>query len=279
LLEGLINVWNTRTGIKRGIDVLLRPVGGRVLTTGEEESLTNRYNTVVDQLYEAYVLHVFPGLRDRPGRRALLSRLIGTEVPEAIFLLKYLQDALDSGAGDVVEMGVAQGATSTLLASEILDDPPRRLWLYDSFRGLSAPTIEDELINDMDNLGSMEAYSGTMSFPEYQVRERVEATGYPSDRIHVVAGYIDPRSPTPDEVAFAYLDFDLYEPILTGLRLLHPSTRPGSILMIDDYRFFSSGPELAVQHFLAEQENAYQLLEPPAGTGAFCALRRTDEHA
>ena len=250
-----------------------------MLTASEEQSLTNRYNNVVDQLYETYVLHVFPGLRDRPGRRALLSKLIGTQVPEAIFLLQYLQDALDSGVGDVVEMGVAQGATSTLLANEILNDPTRRLWLYDSFRGLSTPTVEDELINDMDNLGSMEAYSGTMSFPEHQVRGRVDATGLPADRIRVVAGYVDPRSPAPDEVAFAYLDLDLYEPILTGLRLLHPSTRPGSILMVDDYRFFSSGPELAVQHFLAEREHAYELLEPPAGTGAFCALRRTDKQA
>jgi O-methyltransferase len=270
-------LWRTRRWIKHSIDVLLRPGRGRVLTATEEQSLTDRYNNVVDQLYDAYVLHVFPGLRDRSGRRTLLTKLIGTQVPEAIFLLQYLQDALDSGIGDVVEMGVAQGATSALLANEILNDPTRRLWLFDSFRGLSTPTIEDKLINDMNNLGSMEAYSGTMSFPEHQVRERVGATGLPAGRIKVVGGYLGPESPVPDEVAFAYLDFDLYEPILTGLRLLHPSTRPGSVLMVDDYRFFSSGPELAVMHFLAEQEAAYELLEPPTGTGAFCALRRTDE--
>jgi O-methyltransferase len=271
-----MNVVTTRSAIKRGLDALLRPLGSRVLTASEEEALASRYDGLVDQLYETYVQHVFPGLRDLPGRRALLSQLIGTQVREAIFLLQYLQEALDEGAGDVVEMGVAQGATSTLLANELLQDPARRLWLYDSFRGLSKPTGEDELIDDMYNLGSMEAYSGTMSFPERQVRERVNTTGLPADRLRIIAGYLTPRSPAPEEVAFAYLDFDLYEPILTGLRLLHPSTRPGSILMVDDYRFFSSGPELAVQHFLAEQGHTYELLEPPAGTGPFCALRRTD---
>jgi O-methyltransferase len=275
-LRGMTVLGKTRQGIKHGIDVLLRPVGGRVLTTSEEQALSHRYSVVMDQLYDTYVRHVFPDLREQPGRRVLLSRLIGTEGPEAIFLLRYLQDALDSGGGDVVEMGVAQGATSALLANELLDDPDRRLWLYDSFMGLSTPTVEDELINDMDNLGSMLAYSGSMSFPEGLVRERVEATGFQADRLQVVAGYLAPESAVPDQVAFAYLDFDLYEPILTGLRLLHPSTRPGSILMVDDYRFFSSGPELAVQHFLAGREGDYELLEPPAGTGAFCALRRTD---
>jgi O-methyltransferase len=273
----LVNVSKIRSGIRNGIDVLLRPSGSRVLTSGEEKSLSTRYNTIVEQLYDAYVCHVFPDLRERPGRRALLATLIGTEVPEAIFLLRYLQDALESGAGDVVEMGVAQGSTSALLANEILDDPARRLWLYDSFQGLSEPTTEDELIDDMDHRGSMRAYTGTMAFPEREVRARVKATGLPAERLRVEAGYLDSRSPVPGGVAFAYLDFDLYEPILTGLRLLHPSTRPGSILMIDDYRFFSSGPELAVRHFLTEQENAYELLEPPAGSGAFCALRRTGE--
>ena len=135
------------------------------------------------------------------------------------------------------------------------------------------------MIDDMYNLGSMEAYSGIMSFPEHQVRERVNATGLPADRLRIVPGYLEPRSLAPDEVAFACLDFDLYEPILTGLRLLHPSTRAGSILMVDDSRFFSSGPELAVQHFLAEQERAYELLEPPTGAGALYALRRMDNHA
>jgi len=269
-------VWNTRRGIRRGIDVLLRPTGGRVLTAGEERAFTERYATVVDQLYETYVRTVFPGLSDRPGRRPLLHQLIGTQIPEAMYLLQYLQDAMNSGAGDVVEMGVAQGATSALLAHEIVSDPARRLWLYDSFRGLSTPTAEDRLINDMDNLGSMEDYTGTMSFPEHHVRARVAATGLTPDRTRVIAGFVNGQSPAPDEVAFAYLDFDLYEPILTGLCLLHPATRPGSILMVDDYGFFSSGPELAVRRFLADREDFYELLEPPTGTGAFCALRRTN---
>ena len=174
-------------------------------------------------------------------------------------------------------MGVAQGATSALLANEIRDDQTRQLWLYDSFRGLSVPTAEDELINDMDHLGSMGAYSGTMSFPESQVRERVAATGLPADRLRVHAGFVDPMTRVPKAVAFAYLDFDLYRPILTGLRLLHPSTRPGSVLMVDDYRFFSSGVESAVKHFLAERGDGYELLEPPVGAGSFCVLRRVHE--
>src|SRR5438552_18758980 len=46
--------------------------------------------------------------------------------------------------GDVVECGVCNGGTAAILASVALRSAlPRRLWLFDSFQGLPAPTEQD----------------------------------------------------------------------------------------------------------------------------------------
>ena len=132
---------------------------------------------------------MFPELAPREGRLELLCQLVGTQVPEAMYLLQHLQDSL-AGPGDVCEMGVAYGNTSALLASEILETE-RTLWLYDSFeQGLSVPTAEDVLIDDIFELGSMESYAHTMSSTVEEVRARVDAVGLPLERVRIVPGYI-----------------------------------------------------------------------------------------
>ncbi|MEV7065061.1 TylF/MycF/NovP-related O-methyltransferase [Streptomyces collinus] len=264
---------NVRTVTRSTLDRFLGVAGARVITVGEEEASRKRYARAVQSLYDVYVERVFPDLREREGRLPLLTKLVGTEISEAMFLLHWLQSARDSGEGDVVEMGVAQGATSALLANEILHDG-RHLWLYDSFQGLSRPTAEDRLIDDIENRGSMDSYESAMSFPQQLVRQHLASVSFPTEHTHIVAGFIAPDvRELPDVVAFGYLDFDLYKPILTGLRLLGPKTRPGSVLMVDDYRYFSSGPEQAVRDFLAEDDR-FELIAGPESAGHFCALVR-----
>ena len=268
---------STSSIARRGVDGVLKSVGSRVVTREEEAATEKRYRSVVTQLHDAYASWFSPALTDRPGRIELLCSLMGTETTEALFLLHWLQQAMD-GSGDVCELGVAQGATSALLANEIRTSD-RTLWLYDSFRGLSAPHDKDELLDDIFELGAMDRYEGSMSFGKAAVLGRLRSVRFPEERIRVVEGFIRPDLEAellPATVAFAYLDFDLYEPILTGLNLLHSRCRPGSILMIDDYGYFSSGPHTAVTEFHAANPGRYELLEAPAGAGHFCALRRTE---
>ena len=246
-----------------------------MITQREEQRTRESYLAAVTTLHDVYVEHVFPELHAREGRLPLLADLIGTELGEAMFLLNWLQQAQDSGCGDVVEMGVAQGATSALLANEIKESP-RHLWLYDSFRGLSRPAAEDELIDDIEERGSMALYESAMSFPEALVRRRLASLNFPDDRTHVVAGFLTPHLQDvnlPKLVTFAYLDLDLFEPTLTGLRLLAPRTRCGSVLMVDDYGYFSSGPQQAVQTFL-DEDSRFELSVGPKSAGHFCALHR-----
>jgi hypothetical protein len=262
--------------VRRGLDTVLRPVGARILTRAEQVAVERRRRSLVEQVYTAYAPRFTPPLTDRPGRMELIHRLVGTETTEAMFLLHWLQQALE-GPGDVCEFGVAQGATSALIAHEIRDTD-RKLWLYDSFQGLSRPHPKDELIDDIFGLGSMDRYTATMAYPIDAVRGRLAGVGFPADRTRIVAGFLTadlPADQLPEVVAFAYLDFDLYEPIRVGLELLHPRCRPGSALMVDDYGFFSAGPQTAVAEFLAAHPGAYELEEAHPGVGHFCLLRRT----
>jgi hypothetical protein len=268
-----VSVTAIKRRIKRAVNGALRSAQVRLISTHEERAIARSQQELIKALYGVYRSEVFPRLRDRSRRLDLLGSLKGTEVAEAIYLVQHLQDALDSGPGDVVEMGVAQGATSALLANEILEDEVRRLWLYDSFEGLSAPTAEDVLIDDMEDRGSMRAYAGAMANPQEGVLNRLESVGFPKDRTQVVAGFIDSSMASPTTVAFGYLDFDLYQPIRTGLFLLHPKTRPGSVLVIDDFRYFSAGVERAVKEFLAAT-SAYEMLVAPEHVGHFCVLKR-----
>ncbi|HUS95465.1 MAG TPA: TylF/MycF/NovP-related O-methyltransferase [Hyphomicrobiaceae bacterium] len=229
----------------------------------------------IEALYREFV---FPDLPKREGREVLLNDLVGTTISEAIYVLHSLHQALRI-PGDICEFGVAQGATSRLLAAEILPLADRTLWLFDSFEGLPEPTVEDRLIDDIFNLGSMDRYKGTMASPESLVLEKLTGINFPLTRTKVKKGWIKETSTTgdlPKQIAFAYLDFDLYEPIRDGLDFIDPLMPAGGRIVVDDYGFFSEGAQLAVDQFVANAAGRYELTLPLPLAGHFCLLRKID---
>ena len=81
------------------------------------------------EIESVYRTFVFPDLPERERRSEYLEELIGTGPSEAMYILEELHRSLRVG-GDVCELGVAQGATSALLANELLETD-RHLWLFD----------------------------------------------------------------------------------------------------------------------------------------------------
>ena len=123
-----------------------------------------KYISIIKELEGAYKEFLFKDLPTSDERRIhLISKLEGTEPSESLYLLNYLHNALKL-EGDVCEFGVAKGATSALIAYEI-KKTDKSIWLFDSFKGLPAPSIRDILLNDIYGLGSIEAYEGTMVLP------------------------------------------------------------------------------------------------------------------
>lgn len=210
-------------------------------------------------------------------RPKLLARLLGTPPSEAYFIVQALfrTRAID---GDVCEFGVAQGETSALIANEIAGSN-KMLHLFDSFQGLPRPSEKDGLIDDIFSLGSIEAYTGTMSCSEDMVIDRLEAISFPRSRYSIHKGFVEEliRSDKnlPSQVSFAYVDFDFYEPIKTALGFLHSGTPEGAIIIVDDYDFFSTGVKAAVDEFVRERNSAtisYDIFVPNVRFGRLAIL-------
>jgi O-methyltransferase len=212
-------------------------------------------------------------------RTKLLGRLLGTPPSEAYFLIAGLAQTA-AVLGDVCEFGVAQGETSALIANEILAGN-KKLHLFDSFQGLPKPTAMDQLKDDIFSLGSMDAYAGTMSCPEDLVLARMKAIRFPADRYVIHKGYVDQVFQTdqhlPAAVSFAYVDFDFYEPIKDVLQFLDKVTSGGSVIVVDDYDYFSTGVKTAVDEFVAERNKntpTFECIVPDKQYGCFAVLKR-----
>ena len=221
-------------------------------------------------LLRAYA-HLVCGAPPRKRRLELMARLIGTKPPEAFAIVDGLAETSNL-AGDVCEIGVAQGATSALIANEIMDGKST-LHLFDSFEGLPAPTKEDVLINDVFGLGSMEAYKGKMACPLDMVSKRIADVGLPPERCRAHVGFLDKTlkgHDLPTKVRFAYLDVDLYAPIKLALEWLASVMDAGAVVVVDDYGFFSSGVEQAV----GECSIGWNVEVCHPALGHFCTMRR-----
>lgn len=275
--------------MKRLLRSALGRLGYRIIKTRQWTAIpldefyhvrVQNYQDLIEHCYGLYRGTILPGLPPvNEVRRNLLSKLTGTGVVQGLYLLDGLGRTM-ALPGDVCEFGVAHGATSALLANELLPTA-KTLWLFDSFQGLPAPTKEDELQNDIFDLGSMAAYKGTMSFPENMARARLKTVGFPEEKTRVVAGFLDKslaRNPLPDSVAFAFVDLDLYQPIRQALDFLDRKLVRDGIAVVHDYGYFSKGAKLAVDEFVARRETRYEVeIPPPCPT--MCILRKTAEPA
>jgi O-methyltransferase len=204
-------------------------------------------------------------LPEDPARDIFLARLLGTSVPEGIYIANFLHLSL-CDPGDVCEFGVAQGATSALLANEI-KQKGRALWLYDSFDGLPENTSEDELPP-----GSTRH---AMATPERLVHARLRRPPLCFENYHIVKGHFSNvgGTPGPENICFAYIDFDLFAPILDALDFAHSRLTANGAMIVDDYGSWA-GARKAVQQFLSAHSREYNILLPPEPYGHFCVLTR-----
>jgi hypothetical protein len=162
--------------------------------------------------------------------------------------------------GDVVECGVWRGgscmcAAMTLAARGATD---RRLYLYDTFAGMTEPTVEDV------------SFTGEPARPTWERAQRADhnrwcygslddvkanlaRTSFPADRVVYVQGPIEETVPLtmPDSIALLRLDTDWYSSTRHELEHLYPRLAPYGVLIVDDYGFWK-GARKAVDEYFAE---------------------------
>lgn len=165
--------------------------------------------------------------------------------------------------GDWVEFGCYKGDTSILLGrllqqhyppssasarsatAPAASAPAPHLWLYDSFAGLPEKSPQD-----LSGAGQ-HFQAGALTVTKHEVTTKLRRAGL-KNTIVKKAWFSDlTPADLPDQIAFAFLDGDLYDSIKTSLRLVAPRLVPGARLVVHDY----NNPELpgaarAVDEFL-----------------------------
>jgi O-methyltransferase len=184
--------------------------------------------------------------------------------------------------GDFVECGVWRGGSVTLIARTLLrlGTTDRNLWLYDTFAGMTPPSIED--VHEMSGLSAGQILAGHEKSgddpfwgvaPRAIVEENVLGTSYPADRIRFIEGDVQTTIPshTPEQIALLRLDTDWYASTAHELRHLYPRLATGGVLIVDDYGYWR-GARQATDEFLASLPER-PLLHRIDFTGRMCVKR------
>jgi hypothetical protein len=150
--------------------------------------------------------------------------------------------------GDVVECGVASGRSLAIIASLVRSSgTERRIWGFDSWRGLPPPSNEDA--------GSVAGEGAFSAASIDEVRLRLELFGFDSmEGIRLVQGDLAKTLANApiDRIAFLHLDVDLYESYQASLTNLWRKVSSGGIVALDEYADPSwPGATRAVDEFLA----------------------------
>ena len=152
---------------------------------------------------------------------------------ETAVILSELSEILSHEVtGDVVEFGCYRGDTSLLMQKMLEREYPNsgaRLWLYDSFEGLPARTREDA------SVAGDSFKQGELLVTKREVVERFKKAGLRVPRIR--KGFFENLSTDdlPFEIAFAFLDGDLYQSIKTSLELVTPRMNKEGVILVHDY--------------------------------------------
>lgn len=146
----------------------------------------------------------------------------------------YARDLISSAAfkeipGIIVEFGVFEGQWIEQLAeAQELTSMHRDIWGFDSFEGLPDTTEHD-----------LECWSEGQYSADYEgVKKRLKCEQRPY--IHLVKGWFSesfkqPEVQSIEQIAFARVDCDLYEPAVECLEYLENRLVDGAILVFDDW--------------------------------------------
>jgi O-methyltransferase len=152
--------------------------------------------------------------------------------PALEVVLAELERALNKGTtGEIVELGCYIGTTS-LFIRRVLNEhkDSRPFHVYDSFEGLPPKSTQDSSAAGVDFKG------GELAVSKKQFLEQFRRAHLETPITHKAWFNKLTDTDLPDRIAFAFLDGDFYESILTSLQLVWPRLSEDGIITIDDYR-------------------------------------------
>jgi len=159
--------------------------------------------------------------------------------------------------GDIVECGVWRGGSMMAVALTLLRLGTRRkLWLYDTFAGMTQPGPDDTDFRGRPAADWMAEAAPAASWMWTEnsladVRTAMAETGYPADQLEFVGGPVETTIPQriPEHISLLRLDTDWFESTYHELTHLWPRLARGGILIIDDYGDWAGSKKATDQYF------------------------------
>jgi O-methyltransferase len=182
--------------------------------------------------------------------------------PEAVFsLISSVEYVIRNNIkGDFVECGVWKGGSAMVMAMALqsLGKSDRKLYLYDTFEGMSEPTEKDvdfrvdkagKLLSEQEKNDSKNVWCYS---PLEEVKENLAKTGYPEENIVLVKGKVEDTIPhqIPSSIALLRLDTDWFESTYHEMKYLYPLLEPEGVLILDDYGHWKGAREAVDKYFL-----------------------------
>ena len=173
--------------------------------------------------------------------------------------------------GDFVECGVWRGGSVMAMIAQLqkLKAPERRIWLYDTFEGMTAPTgldvdsvagvtaaqlLESTDVADGNNVWCVASIE--------DVETNLFRTGYSQGNLIFVKGdvAVTLQETAPEQIALLRLDTDWYESTKAELETLYPKLVPGGVCILDDYGHWKGARKAVDEYF--QQLGARPLVMP-----------------
>ncbi|MEO6694907.1 MAG: TylF/MycF/NovP-related O-methyltransferase [Ignavibacteria bacterium] len=160
--------------------------------------------------------------------------------------------------GDFIECGVWKGGNTMVVALTLmkLNSTDRKIYLYDTFEGMSAPTEKDISYKNEDaEVEWSDSMKGSINewcySPIDEVKNNLSSTGYPKDKLIFVKGKVEDTIPEtlPENISILRLDTDWYESTYHELVNLYPLLSKNGFLIIDDYGYWKGAREAVEQYF------------------------------
>ncbi len=160
--------------------------------------------------------------------------------------------------GDIAECGVWKGGAcllaSLVLAAEEPENPKRRIWLYDTFTGMTEPGENDKIASSGEQV-SRRSPQGWWAACLDEVKSVLSRSPWPQNAFEFVPGPVEEtlEQHVPEQLALLRLDTDWYSSTKKELEVLYPRLVSGGVLIIDDYGHFT-GARDAVDEYFAEAQ-------------------------
>ena len=174
-----------------------------------------------------------------------------------VMATKHIDECLI--AGDIVECGVWAGGS--IIASKLAHNKTsnRSFWLFDTFEGMTEPTIEDGVV--AQKVFDLETQNGKdpnwLKISKEVVQKNIIDTTGDDDFCNYISGPIEEtltsqKTSLPSQIAILRIDTDWHDSTMAALENLFHLVVPGGVIILDDYGFWE-GSRLATESFFKKQ--------------------------